>query len=285
MKFTDKLLAHHTQPSLIYRARASLKLTKDTNLFWYYNKNEGINFGDWIGPYLFYKKTGELPFRYLPRGTSRATTLFTVGSILHRIRKPGSAIVWGTGAISETIRFPQPKKIRAVRGPLTRQVCLKQGYACPEIFGDPAILLPDFFEPPQTSSKSEIGIVPHYIDQQLCKKYYSQISELRVIDVNADVEDVVSQIASCDYILSSSLHGLIVAHSFDIPAAWVELTGKLRGGTFKFRDYFAAANAHETTATQLTGNESAAQLKEIVKKATQPRLDRLRAPLIRSCPF
>lgn len=53
-----------------------------------------------------------------------------------------------------------------------------------------------------------------------------------------DWTSVIEQIASCDYIASSSLHGLIVAEAYGIPNLWLEISGKLLGGHFKFHDFF-----------------------------------------------
>lgn len=50
--------------------------------------------------------------------------------------------------------------------------------------------------------------------------------------------EVLDQICSCEYIASSSLHGLIMSEAYDIPNLWIELSGKLMGGHFKFHDFF-----------------------------------------------
>lgn len=56
--------------------------------------------------------------------------------------------VWGAGIIDGTkkLRY-KPKKVYAVRGPLTRKVLLAQGVKCPEIYGDPALLVAKYYQP------------------------------------------------------------------------------------------------------------------------------------------
>jgi pyruvyltransferase len=88
----------------------------------------------------------------------------SIGSILHFSDK--NSIVWGAGFISKDsyCKVP-PKKILAVRGPLTRKKLIEQNIECPKIYGDPALLLPIFYHP-KIKKKYEIGIVPHYVDQK-----------------------------------------------------------------------------------------------------------------------
>jgi hypothetical protein len=62
-------------------------------------------------------------------------------------------------------------------------------------------------------------------------------AEVRLIDATGSVGLVVRQIASCAAITSSSLHGLVLADSFGIPASWFGLEPELWGGSFKFQDY------------------------------------------------
>ena len=49
---------------------------------------------------------------------------------------------------------------------------------------------------------------------------------------------LLDEICSCEQIASSSLHGLIISDSYKIPSVWIKFTDKLKGGSFKFNDYF-----------------------------------------------
>jgi len=61
--------------------------------------------------------------------------------------------------------------------------------------------------------------------------------------LNADPLEVARQIASCTKIVSSSLHGIIAAHAYGIPAAWVQFSDKLSGDGIKFADHFASVGS------------------------------------------
>ena len=47
-------------------------------------------------------------------------------------------------------------------------------------------------------------------------------------------------LASCECIISSSLHGLIIADSYCVPNKRVILTNRVSGDGFKFHDYYSS---------------------------------------------
>lgn len=57
----------------------------------------------------------------------------------------------------------------------------------------------------------------------------------------SDLESFIAEVCQCHKIFSSSLHGLIIAHVYGIPAQWVQLKNKKihRDQEFKFYDYFS----------------------------------------------
>jgi pyruvyltransferase len=130
---------------------------------------------------------------------------------------------------------PKGMKVLAVRGPKTREKI--KGCEVPEVYGDPAILLPDFYKPNKLSHH-KVGFVPHYVDQLEMIKYKKLYKDFFLIDVRQDALKTIDEICSCDLIVSSSLHGIIVAEAYGIPAVWIKLSDKLIGGNFKFNDYF-----------------------------------------------
>ena len=55
-----------------------------------------------------------------------------------------------------------------------------------------------------------------------------------------DIEKLVDDILSCEVILSSSLHGIIFAHAYGVPAYHVQFTDFFKNGNFKFADYYSS---------------------------------------------
>ena len=71
-----------------------------------------------------------------------------------------NTIIYGSGAITSNPDIKgRPVKVLSVRGPLTRDVLIKNGIDCPAVYGDPALLLPLVYKP-QIKNNERIGIIP-----------------------------------------------------------------------------------------------------------------------------
>lgn len=185
------------------------------------------NFGDMLAPATLAYASGATPT--LANRHSQGKVL-ACGSILHFIQPHD--VVWGSGMLhGRLLRPPRSSRILAVRGPRTRAMIEGE---VPDVLGDPAILLPYFYRP-VVRRRYDIGVVPHYDDADAVDV---QDPSVLVIDVFDDWRKVVDAIASCDVIVSSSLHGLIVAEAYGIAAVWAVITGDLEGKEFKFMDYY-----------------------------------------------
>lgn len=163
--------------------------------------------------------------------------LAAIGSILDYTND--RCVVWGAGFREYDSRFVGGK-IYAVRGYLSRQKLPKK-YEKVAI-GDPALLLPIFMPIKKHNYVSEhkIAIVPHYRDYDDLYKRFSDRYD--IIDVRTkDIYSFVRAVMSHDYILSSSLHGLIISHSYGVPALWIS-NKYIDSGPFKFHDYFSSVD-------------------------------------------
>lgn len=173
-----------------------------------------------------------------------------IGSILHFALKDDA--VWGSGFIcdNETC-IEKPKQIYAVRGQLSRQILLNHGIPCPEIYGDPALLFPRYYYP-IVEKKYDLGIVPHYVDykNENLKNFVSE--KILIIDIKSGYQNVITSMLSCKKIVSSALHGIIVADAYGIPAMWLEFSDKVVGNGFKFRDYFLSVQRKDTESLRIT---------------------------------
>jgi pyruvyltransferase len=249
------------------------------NLFWSWYAPR--NFGDWVTPYLFEKLTGREAVlcgtRHLKPG---ATTVMGCGSILRRIRRPGVAVVWGSGIIDKADTFERPLQVLAVRGPHTRTRMQALGYDCPEVFGDPGLMLPLVYRA-QGEAVHDLGLIPHF--SELDRFRGLELPKgWRLVDVTQGLEQVVDAIASCRRTVSSSLHGLIVSHAYGVPSSWAAAETELHGDGVKFADYFEAVGVMDAApcdwGTVLGGDLSTARF-------LRPDVTAAQEALQRSCPF
>lgn len=170
-------------------------------------------------------------------GRNNKGKLLAVGSVMSALRENDT--VWGTGCIRDReIIAPPNTTFIAVRGPNTK--ALIKGTRVPKIYGDPALLLPELYDP-EIEVNHAIGYIPHYVDKGL------QPKDGFLIDIQSDWHTIVDQIKSCELIVSSSLHGIVFAEAYGVPAMWARYSDKIIGGDFKFQDYFLGTGRTEQT--------------------------------------
>lgn len=198
-------------------------------------------------------------------------------------------IIWGTGAshCKDSILTARPKKVCAVRGKLTRNLLLSNGIDCPEIYGDPALLLPIIY-PKKICKKYKLGLICHIDDENhpdyklFLKNNTNDVLKIRLRDYG-DWSCVIDNICSCEVIASSSLHGLIVADAYGVPNVWLKSHVRLHGDEFKFLDYFSGVNRVPPIPILLESNSSVTEIVSNAKGYTPLKFDI--KPLLDSCPF
>ena len=166
--------------------------------------------------------------------------LIVVGSVLQYL-KPND-LVWGGGCIDQNHVTARPNKVFAVRGPLTRHELVSRGIECPPIYGDPALLMPYVTDCKRKEPKHKYGLIPHYSDEDEIPVENLKKRGVKIIDICGGIEKFMENIMDVEFILSSSLHGLIAADAWGIPNARVIIKGNLYGGHFKFIDYCLSVN-------------------------------------------
>lgn len=184
----------------------------------------------------------------------RDAQVIGIGSHIQKVPFLWSGLIWGAGLIeAEECDFPKAT-IVGLRGRLTQGLL-----GSPEVkfLGDPGLLVGRFVE--QGRKEWDVGLIPHFFHKN--DQWFNQAakdSSVKLIDVERQPQRVVAEISSCKAIVTSSLHGLIIADSFGIPSVWVTREPSLIGNEFKFLDYesvvtpgwsrFYEVNGHETLA-------------------------------------
>jgi pyruvyltransferase len=104
----------------------------------------------------------------------------------------------------------------------------------PEIYGDPALLFPYFFPEFKKSQNPQYDylIIPHYSEDHLFKNsdYKNIVSCKEPWDI------IINKILDSKFVISSSLHGIIIAEAYNIPARLLRITNN--EPMFKYQDYY-----------------------------------------------
>ncbi len=164
------------------------------------------------------------------------TNVVGIGSIINRGNS--CSLIWGAGYMLEDNIKALYRKVFAVRGKETYRRLCREGYKGIEPkYGDPALLLP-LIRPAVSSKQTPIGVIPHWKETEKFISKYAK--DFKVIDFRTkDIEKTLDEITSCEFILSTSLHGIIVAHAYGIPAIWIQ-DGYIDTDGFKFKDYWSS---------------------------------------------
>lgn len=228
------------------------------------------NFGDLIGPLVVRLL---LEQRGVDKAAGNGRRLFSVGSVLH-FADTGDT-VWGTGvngkACDSQYRW-SALDVRAVRGPRTHAFVAERGVNCPEVYGDPALLLPALMpqlrEWADEPKRHRITVVPNFNDLPTVG------GGSNVLDPRSPLMDCLERIARSELVVGSSLHALIVAESVGVPAraARSETEPEL-----KYRDYYEGTGR---TSIEIANSSSAAIE---MGGATLPRWDA--QPLLDAFPY
>lgn len=204
------------------------------------SKRKRENVGDSLAPVIVQRMLEQKGLA-IDDHSEKKFRVLSVGSILH-FAEDGDTI-WGTGVngkISPDAHIFQNLDVRAVRGPITRDFLEKRGIACPEVYGDPGILLPTLF--PEITVKhplrEKVLIVPHLHDLSPFKNY-------EVLHPTTHWSIFVEKIQNANFVISGSLHGIILAEAFGIPARWLKST---KEDDLKYQDYFLGTGRERQVA-------------------------------------
>ena len=163
-------------------------------------------------------------------------------------------IIFGTGFIS----YPKFKhetyirniKIIATRGNISLQRFKNNGIkpSGKVILADPGILAPLLvnitnINEIKIKKKFKLCVIPHYIDMniKLIKKRI-HIKNFVILNINNNPLLFIKSISKCNNVLSSSLHGLIIADSLGIPNMRIVISNNVKGGDYKYIDYYSGYN-------------------------------------------
>lgn len=270
-KLNEKINEYSELPIQEY---SDMPIGKNIQLYWWYGDNNGdklLNLGDYLSSIVVK--------HYAPTsgGSDTQKTVYGIGSILgFRVQ---DAVVWGSGLLDTSVTYAAKVKlsdfdIRAVRGPKTRRVLLKLGKKCPKVYGDPAILLPDIYTPEDKTKIYDAVIIPHFAVPLDIPDNYPGIKTLNIL--TTDYKCFVDQIVKSKVVISGSLHGIILAEAYGVPAILVDQNNR---DLFKYKDYYFGTGRHIVKVAKSV--EQALHMKPM----PLPNLKKQRERLIAAFPY
>lgn len=230
------------------------------------------NFGDEMSPHAVALASGRR-VRWAPAAEA---DMVAVGSILQYVaprtkRKP---LVWGSG-LRNAPRAGAADAIAASLGPILAvrgpETIAHLGVTACEV-GDPAVLAPQLL--PRAPRRQGAVFVPH-LSTWRTRATRSQLSLARragydVVSPASKWTTVLRRISRADFVITSSLHGLIVAHSYGVPAQLVmPSTGPGAESKFKYVDYLESVGLAFEPATFESAIDSTAARTLIDQRAAE----------------
>ena len=199
--------------------------------YWWRGKGGRNNWGDFLTP-LILERYGHAEAVWSERGSA---DLVCIGSILGHIIGPWfTGTILGAGKLFEEAIVPHQARILALRGPLSAKH-VHGSFA----LGDPGLLADELVR--IETKKYDLCIVPHFSDKTLAiNPEFTKWNHV-IIDPYSDPLTVIRTMAESAKVVSSSLHGLILADALNLPRRfepsgdWVK-----EGSFFKVKDHNAA---------------------------------------------
>ena len=260
-------------------------------LYWWrgkgVNNSELRNFGDWLSPLLCEALSGKKVIFAKPRHCH----LIAIGSLLKKLNKTDlwffkrKVAVWGTGSIGEPGTYATHHHYHAVRGKLSLGKI--DSPTASVVLGDPGLLCESLWSGNIRQKEFAVGLIPHYVDlaHPLIKELNKSSKHFTLINVYDHPIKVIEQIARCEIVLSSSLHGLIIADALQIPNAWIKLSDSVGPNDFKFYDYYSIYDITNIKPFPLSANDTSDSLAVIHESYQRPGLEQLKKGLLKAFPF
>lgn len=222
LKFTTRELYLFSIRHSIQLGNKNLKAHKNKVTLNYFYEDTP-NLGDCLSPivveYMLQKRGLSLD-----TPTKKTKHLYAIGSILFFGHQ--NATVWGSGSLTKLgspyrsllhTRLFRKLDIRCVRGPLSATILRERGFKCPDIYGDPGCLMPLIYSP-KIEKQIDYLVIPHISNET---DLFENVPAKNIISMNTeDYKQVIDKICSAKRVISSSLHGIILAEAYGVPAVF-----------------------------------------------------------------
>lgn len=219
------------------------------------------NFGDALNPYIqraFGIKVKCCPAEYADMiciGSSMERLLNNSLVSKYIIKNPID--VWSTGFhfpvgehkwyknITLPESFARNVNIRALRGKfsLERAENALSSSLSDVVLGDGALLTSLIFDSAK-EKKYRLGIIGHMSEKNhpIFKAINRTIKDSIIINIYDTPDRFINKLTECEAVISTALHPIIVADSYNIPNMWINLSQDNKISMYKFSDYYSVFN-------------------------------------------
>ena len=197
-------------------------------------KSEKENLGDWLALPIYDYMTSRY---HLDKNKKVGKTkhLYTIGSLIMMGHQ--NATIWGSGILNseQAVSIGQRTAyrvldVRCVRGPETLQKLKENGIDVSKCkIGDPGVLMPLIYQPKEYEHKREYSVLIH-------KNLRKEKVENEIEILTDDWKKKIDEIYNSKLIISSTLHGIILAEAYGVPAIMLNKIEK--NDRFKYDDYY-----------------------------------------------
>jgi len=189
------------------------------------------NFGDDLNPWFW----SQLLSEQFTEDPSDPEVFVGIGTILNDTVPRAQVLhIMGSGAGygRQGARAEAHWRVHCVRGPLTARTI---GVPDRLAITDPAILIPRLAIARSPCERGRVGFMPHVSMDNPRMQRVAARAGLAYISPGWDREEVLSGIDACDRIITSAMHGAIVADSLRVP--WLACVTSEHIHRFKWEDW------------------------------------------------
>lgn len=214
---------------------------------------KGKNLGDTISPLIvdWMLKQRQIS---MDKITKKESSLLSTGSLCGM--EAEDVTIWGSGFHTMDFLVQSHKNkekntidFRAVRGPVTRYFYTAMGYECPEVYGDPGILFPLIYPGKPSAKKYKTSLIIHCGNENYDE--YRNLPDIHFIDIRTNhYEFFVEELLASEKVISSALHGIILAESYGIGTVFLNTKGYVEKAMMKYTDWYLSTNRRNFKVAQ-----------------------------------
>ena len=194
------------------------------------------NLGDLLGRTIPLKLFPECK-QFLKPNNNKKNSLICIGSVLNN--NDINNLYLGTGLVKQNKILSSMNQI-FVRGPLSANCISKKKTLW---ITDTGILTSLAFPRPIKNPKYDIVVILHKADKEIYYKNKNNFKSLGIpvrFNWGYNIDKLINFICNGKIVISTSLHGQIIAHSYGIPSIAVNSGNRIIGFDFKYKDYYAS---------------------------------------------